>query len=94
MHAVHCLCHAQVGVLSRAGNAVQCASQCRAFGVCLQHPDFGVVSLANATTIMERMDDSEGTAADLDQQVSKAAQVGFWALEDNWCRKCEASLQW
>lgn len=42
----------------------------------LQHPDYGLVSLANAKQIMERMDDPTTAAkADLDKTLNRLAQV-------------------
>ena len=44
-------------------------------GVCLQHPNYGLVSLTNANDLMLKMDDYVGQPSDLDRTLGRMAQV-------------------
>ena len=49
--------------------------------MCLQHPDFGVVSLGNADELMLRLDEpKEAPFGDLDRCLSRIAGVSHFVL--------------
>lgn len=63
-------------------------------GVCLQHPDYGLVSPANADDLMLKLDEFSGSQKDLDRELGRLAQVGFRMFQNDYCKKIKASLQW
>ena len=56
------------------GGSLQC--------ICLQHPEYGLVTLKNARDIMQRLDDPlSAPANDIDGTLNRLAQVKiFWAV--------------